>query len=302
MKKISYGILIILFMGLLWYLFVKPSDYIIRFTAKTFPGDINQTLKLWNQNLSNSKEKLAGQTIEDNGDLLHLVQNIKFGDSVHTYYWDIKPLTDSTSKVIVGVTDKEHSILNRIKIPFSKTDFEKRSEKTVLDFMQNLREHTKNFKITIIGEAEIPSKYIAYIPIKGKQFEKADGMMRNFTFLTNELFINGAEFNGPPIIEVTYWDKKNDSIHFNFGQPIIRSENLPIGQEIKYKRIFKKKALKAEYNGNYITSDRAWYALLNYAKKNNIEVDATPFEVFHNNPNTGGDEINWKAEVYLPIK
>ena len=99
-----------------------------------------------------------------------------------------------------------------------------------------------------------------------------------------------------------YKRQVNDSLHYNFGMPIIRSERLPMGTEIQYKRIFPKRALKAIYNGNYITSDRAWYALLDYAKNNSLEVDSTLIEVFHNNPNTGGDEENWKAEIYLPLK
>ena len=116
------------------------------------------------------------------------------------------------------------------------------------------------------------------------------------------LIDNGVEFDGFPMIEITEWNQVNDSIYFNFGRPIKRSEKLPIGTDIEYKRIFRKKALKAEYNGNYITSDRAWYALLDYAEKNNIEVEGTPVEVFHNNPKNEGNQLKWKAEIYLPIK
>jgi len=47
---------------------------------------------------------------------------------------------------------------------------------------------------------------------------------------------------------------------------------------------------------------RAWYALINYAKKNNIEIEKKPVEIFYNNPNFGGNELDWKAEIYLPIK
>ena len=126
--------------------------------------------------------------------------------------------------------------------------------------------------------------------------------MENFTYLTNELYNSGAELNGPPMLEVTKWDMENDSLYYNFGQPIIRSDRLPMGTDIQYKRVFGKKALKAEYNGNYITSDRAWYALLDYARKNNIEVEPKPVEIFYNNPNTGGGELSWKAFVYMPIK
>ena len=150
--------------------------------------------------------------------------------------------------------------------------------------MEKLNDHTKEIKITVIGEEDIPTKYLAYLPLKVTQLQKAKGMMNNFSYLTGELYKNGVQLDGPPMVEVTRWDMENDSLYYNFGQPIIRSERLPIGTDIQYKRIFKKRALKAEYNGNYITSDRAWYALLNYAKKNNIEVDPKPIEIFLINP------------------
>jgi len=296
MKKTVYAIVFVLIGGLLWYLFIKPSDYTIRFEANAIPGTINQSLKLWDQTLDTVRK------IQQEGDLYHLSQEVKFGDSIHSYQWNIKPLTDSTSKVVVNIKDKQHSFANKIQVPFKENDFTKQSKKTVLDFMENLDDHTQKFKVTIVGEEDIPSKYLAYVPIKVKQFQKAGGMMKNFPYLTNELYVNGVELDGPPMIEITKWDRENDSLYYNFGQPIIRSERLPMGTDIEYKRIFSKRALKAEYNGNYITSDRAWYALLDYAEKNDIEVEDKPVEIFYNNPNTGGDELSWKAEIYMPIK
>jgi len=296
MKKTVYGILFLIIAGSVWYLFLKPSDYTVRFEANANPGTINQTLKLWDQTL----DTVHG--IKQGKDLYHLTQKVRFGDSIHIYNWKITPISETTSKVVVNIKDENNSLKNRIQVPFSETDFVTRCKGTVLNFMENLDDHTKKFKVTIIGEENIPSKYIAYVPLQVTQFQKAGGMMKNFSYLTNELYINGVQLDGPPMIEVTKWDRENDSIYYNFGQPIIRSERLPIDTDIAYKRIFQKRALKAEYNGNYITSDRAWYALLDYAKNNNIEVEPNPVEIFYNNPNTGGDEINWKAEVYLPIK
>jgi effector-binding domain-containing protein len=297
MKKTLYGILLLIVGGLIWYLFMKPSDYIVRFETNTFPGAINQTIKLWHQT-----HDTIGGVQQKEADITNLTQTFKFGDSIHRYQWKIRAITDTTSKVIVGIKDINNSLSNKLKVPFSDTDFEKRSRKTVLDLMENLNDHIDKFKVNIVGEEEIPSKYLAYIPLKVTQFQKAGGMMKNFTYLTQTLYEKGVELDGPPMVVVTKWDRVNDSIYYNFGQPIIRSDRLPMGTDIEYKRLFGKRALKAVYNGNYITSDRAWYALLDYAKKNNIPVEAKPIEIFYNNPNSGGGEISWKAEIYLPIK
>ena len=297
-KKAASVLLFLVLGAVIWYFFIKPSDYIIRFKANTFPGAINQTLKLWDQTLD------TVQKISQDGDLYHLSQKLRFGDSIHHYSWHIVPITDSTSKVKVHIKDcnLSHSLINKLKIPFRKTDFTIQSEKMVMDFMENLKKHTEKFSVTVVGEAETPSKFLAYVPLEVTQFQKAGGMMRNYNYLTGELYGRGVQFDGPPMVIVNRWDMNNDSIFYDFAQPIIRSEKLPHGTDIKYRRIFKKPSLKAEYYGNYITSDRAWYALLDYAKKNSIVLEPTPIEVFHNNPNTDGDELTWKAEIFIPIK
>jgi len=42
--------------------------------------------------------------------------------------------------------------------------------------------------------------------------------------------------------------------------------------------------------------------LLDYAQKNNIPVEKKPIEIFYNNPNMGGDGLDWTTEVFMPIK
>jgi len=294
-KKLVLAISTLLLGGLTWYLFIKPYDYTIRFNANTSPGTINQTLKFWNQTLDTIKK------VEQNENLLDLTQTLTFGDSIYSYSWNIKALTDSTSKVQVNIKDLNHSFMNKIKVVFLDTDFEKRSRKTVLDFMNNLDDHIHNFKVTIEGESETPAKHVAYLPIETSQFKKAQGMMKNSSYIEQTLLKNNIQFDGPPMIEITSWNQDNDQLKYNFCYPIIPPKEFPKNTEIKYKKLSKQKAIKAIYNGNYITSDRAWYALIDYAKSKNISVEPKPIEIFYNNPNTGGDELNWKAEVYIPI-
>ena len=127
MKKVILVLGVLLLAGLVWYLFIKPYDYVVSFKARTFPGTINQSLKIWNSTLKDA------QLVNQEG-LTHLEQNIKFNDSTYLYHWDIIPLTDSTSKVKVYVKDLDHSFKNKIAIPFFNTDFEKRTVSTVKDF------------------------------------------------------------------------------------------------------------------------------------------------------------------------
>ncbi|MDC8002998.1 GyrI-like domain-containing protein [Aureisphaera galaxeae] len=294
-KKALLTFLGLAVLAVLWYLFIKSYDYQVNFKAETTVGTVNQSIKSWNSSLKNH-EPIVQKSLGE------LVQTIKKGDTVRTYVWNIKKVGDNEVKVSAGIIDAENGLRYRTQIPFGESKFEKESKEQVQEFFQKLNEHLKEIRVTIEGESDTQASFCAYIPLKGIQIEKARGMMSTYNTLTGFMIQANLEPRGTPFVEVERWDQENDSIIYNFCFPIVRSENLPEHPEIRYKRIFSKKALKATYNGNYITSDRAWYALEEYAEANNIEVDLTPLEVFYNNPNMGGDELNWKAEIFLPIK
>ena len=295
MKKISaiVGFLSVGF--LLWYLIIKPYDYLVTFKIKTTAGTINQSIKLWNTSIENSRP------IQQEN-LKNLTQQIIIKDSTYNYEWSISSLNDSISKVSVYVTDIDHSFANKISIPFGTTDFEKRTQNTITDFIEKLKEHLSKTRVSEVVVDSTRSTYCAFIPMKGLQIEKASGMMQNYSLLTSVLSVENIEMNGTPFVEITNWNTQNDSITYNFCFPVIKSDSLPKDPRIEYKQYNGVKALKAIYNGNYITSDRAWYALLDYAENHDIVVAKKPLEVFYSNPNFGGDELQWKAEIFLPIK
>ncbi|NAY92059.1 AraC family transcriptional regulator [Muricauda sp. JGD-17] len=295
MKKffIAFGALITL--TIFWYLFLKPQDYQVSFKVKALPGTVYETVKAWNLTLDNPQPiKYVS--------LSNFEQTITIKDSIHVYKWNISSIHDSLSQVKVNISDPDHSLMNKIKIPFSDTDFEKGARKTLLDFNQFLNNHLDEIKVEIIGEDELFSTFCACVSLKTSQAMKAGGIMDNYSFLSSIIVENAVQPNGPPFLEVVDWNLEKDSLTYNFCFPIVRSEKLPRHPDVSYKRIFSKRALKAEYHGNYITSDRAWYSLLHYAKKNDIPIEAKPIEVFYNNPNFGGDELQWRTEVFMPIK
>nr|WP_298996975.1 GyrI-like domain-containing protein [uncultured Allomuricauda sp.] len=296
MKKkafIGFTIALVFLSG--WYLFLKPSDYIVTFNTNTFPGAINQTLKVW------GKKNFSGKITEQK-DLLHVNQRLQFGDSLVDYNWTIVPISDSTSKVKVRITDKKNSLKNRILIPFTNSVIEKRSKKSLLNYNTFLNNHIQKFKVKVEGEAELFSSFCAYLPAKGVQSEKAFGMMRDFPYLSSFVKENNLKPTGTPFVEITDWNMATDSISFNFCYPIQKTDSLPNHHEIKFREYPRRKAIKAIYYGNYMTSDRAWYRILTYAEKNGITVDSNPIEVFLNNPSQGGNELEWKAEIYIPLK
>ena len=295
MKKGVFIGIVLLIGFLIWYLFVKPYDYLITFKIKAIPGTINQSIKLWNSTLNDAH-------IIDSENLNTITQRVKFNDSLLIYNWRITSLNDSISKVKVYIKDETHSLKNKVEVLFINSNFKKRSKSSVKDFVSGLQDHIKNFKVTIDGKEGLDDTYCIYVLVKSSQFDKAKGMMIYYPLLTDFIVKNNIEPNGRPFVEVIDWNMKKDSIEYNFCFPIKNKDSLPIHKYLRYKQIDGFKALKATYNGNYITSDRAWYTLQDYAKNNNIEITNKPVEVFHNNPNMGGDALQWEAEVYMPIK
>lgn len=295
-NKIISFVAFLLLIFLVWYLFLKPYDYSVSITSKTFPGAINQSIKLWGN--ANKNTVLLQQK-----DFLNIDQQLSFNDSIFQCQWRITPINDSTSNIKVYVKDVGHSLMNKLRIPFFNTNFEKRTKRTILDFNNLLNGHIEKFRVTVVDSLQqLPDTYCAYIPLKASQLSKAKGMMQNYPILSTVLVDNNVELNGKPFLEITNWNREVDSISYNFCYPIIKSDSLPQNGIIEYRKFNGTKAIKAIYNGNYITSDRAWYVLLAYAKKNGIKVSETPVEVFFSNPNIGGNEIEWIAEIYMPLK
>ena len=295
MRKIFLFLTAVGVIALLWYLFIKPYDYKVTFSVKTFPGTVNQSIKLWNNTLDSAK-------IINQMSINSLAQQLTEGDHTYTYKWEINLINDSTSKVKVYITEPDNSLINKISIPFVETQIEQDAKKNVTHFYDRINEHLDKIRVKVEGITEIDSSYCVYIPLATTQVGKAGGMMDYYSLLGSFIVKNGIQTNGLPIVEITNWDMDHDSINFNFCFPITRTDTLPKTELLKYKWLEKVKAIKATYNGNYITSDRAWYALLHYAEKNSIETTFKPIEIYHNNPNFDNNEKEWQADIYLPIK
>ena len=281
--------------ALTWYLFIKPYDYVVRFKTKASSGTVNQIIKFW----IDQQEDAQFIVQKEVSDFSH---RIRFNDSTFTYHWKVTPINDSLSRVHVYVTDSTHSLANRFAIPFSETVFEKRTKNTIRDAASVLQEHLNTFKVEVVGKESSPSKYCACIALKSSQFQKAARMMDYYPVLSKFMAANEIELDGRPMIEIESWNLKNDSISYNFCFPIVKKDSLPQAEKLIYKQIKSQKALRAIYNGNYIASDRAWYELLKYAERNHINVAAKPLEIFHTNPNMGGNELEWEAEIFMPLR
>ncbi|MBF2708861.1 GyrI-like domain-containing protein [Flavobacterium soyangense] len=297
-KKIVVGLLFLFSVLTIWYLLIKKSDYCITFKEKTASGTIFQGIQEWTvaQQVSNNEV----YSILEKKNFDYIKQEMKRGKTQMEYTWEMKSVNDSVTEVIVGIKDLNHSFYNRITAPFLNTNFKKEQILKITNFKKGLEKHLENFRVKIDGEGKSEEIFVAYINLKSVLQEKAQNMIGNDAIITGYLQNNNIKITGKPYVEIENWDLDNETLVYNYCFPIDKSTKIINDANVKFKTIPTQKGLKATYYGNFRTSDRAWFALLDYAKKHDIKLKNKPLEHFLANPFNGGNELEWKTEIIIP--
>ena len=300
MKKILLEVVLLAFLfAASWYFLLTEYDYKVTFKTTQAPGVVYNTLVGWNNWEPTSKKVV---TIISKKPFSEISQNLKITDSIFNIKWIIQRESDSITKVTALLKDTEHRFIQKLKVPFTKTNFVKRGINTVKKIRKGLKRHEEDYKISSIEKGVFPAQNFAYITLTGQQHEKAKLMIANTLRIMEYIRGNNIELIGEPFLEVTKWDQQKDQITFDFCFPIAKRTSYPKSEIVKIKSTQKRDALKTMFYGNYKISDRAWFTLLHYAERKNIAIQALPIEVFLDDPHSGGNDLEWRAEVYLPIK
>ncbi len=285
-----------LFGASIWYLFIKKYDYEITFMANMAPIGAYHQVK----NITSNADKLVNETL--NFSDIDLKQEVIFANEKVFLDWKFESVNDTITKIKVGIVSKDHSVKNRVQVITGSSSLIKLIKDDLIKFRKELRRYSDTFKIIIDGKTEIPPMDVLLVSSETQRNRKAQEMMSQNSYLYPKLKEGKVEKKGYPFVKIEQWDINKDILQMNFGFPIVHKDSLPIDSIIQYKRINAQKALKATYYGNYIKSDEAWFALLEYARLNGIVVEQKPLEIFYNNPMQDGNELQWKAEIFLPIK
>lgn len=298
-KKYIIGFSGFLLIFLAWYLFIKKSDYCISFKVNTATGTVFQGVQEWSATqYLNQKESYT--TLEKrNFDFIK--QEMRKENSNILYTWDIKSINDSTTSVTVSIKDLNNSIFNRLTVPFFNTNFKVEQIKKITDFRNGLRKHLDAFKVKIDGEGSSNEVFVAYINLKSVLQEKAQTMIANDEIITGFLQQNNIKIIGKPYVEIENWNLDKETLDFNYCFPIDKNTKVIQDNNVKFKVIPAHKGLTATYYGNFRTSDRAWFTLLDYANKNGIKLENKPLEHFLANPFNGGDELQWETKIIIPF-
>jgi len=281
---------------LLWYFVIKNNDYAIKFETKALPGEIAYRLDspiFDNIEINNSKIK---------SNFSQVIQEVELDVETYNLNWTFTPKNDSVTKVKVDVTNKNDSFKDRLLLLIGQDNFQEEMKKEIQFFKEALTTNLELYSVEIEGETSSSESTCACITTNSSLEQKAFEMMKTIDILSNYILDHELETQGRPRILINSWKQNTKQISFNFCFPIAKMESYPEHSLIEIKKIPSKKTLKASFHGNYMFSHYAWFHLMNYAEKNNIEVNTENIlEVFQNNPQLGGDESQWEAEIYLPL-
>lgn len=300
-KKVLLLVLSVAFsLFMIWYLFIKKSDYCISFKVKTATGTVFQGIQEWSiARLATDHEKYV---LIEKKDFSFIKQEMIMDKTTMEYSWDIDAVNDSITTVEVSIKDGDHSIYNRLTAPFFNTDFKESQINKITAFRNGLNKHLENFKVKIDGLGQSEETFVAYISLESVLQEKAQTMIMNDAAITGFLEQNKIKIIGRPYVEVENWNIDKERLNFNYCFPIDSNVQMINNGIVKFKTIKAKKGLAATYYGNFRTSDRAWFALLDYAKKHNYKLSNKPLEHFLANPFNGGDELSWETKIIIPFE
>jgi hypothetical protein len=293
-RKIGWTLLSIALVALAWYLFIRSYEYEVNFKVKTLPGDIIQTLRIWDK----SREYVEVVSVDS---IFTVIQKVQGDSRNYIYEWNFRPLNDSVTVVNIQITEPSASMRNKVLVPFMDQPIERDAKNIANEFYNVLKTHLEITDVKVMGESETRAAFCVCRTIETLQTEKADGMMRNYGLLTSFISNYNLRTDGPPLLKIQEWSHSKGTVKFDFCFPIVRTQFLPASDSVTYKEFKREKALNAIYHGNYITSDRAWYELFQFAQSHGYR-PMLPVEQFYDNPNLGLNEKQWRAEIYLPVR
>ncbi len=303
MKKIVVSIVLIILLALIGgiaYLLIRPCDYRAHFTVKTTPDIVYFNIlnwDNWNRKQANSKIEITSKNPVRN-----VSKKVLLNDTTLIFNWEFKPLNDSITMVRVCVSDPDRKFYNRLTVPFINTPFKNSVRGNLLDIKTRLELMLKTFHYEFTGYDQFEKKSCVYINLKSTPRGKARAMMENVIELNQFVRQNNLELDGNPFVLVHDWNEFKDSINFDFCFPITRTDAVPEHPEIKFKTVEGMDAIKTDFYGNYSITNITWYNLSEEANKLGYRSNYKLIEVYFNDPHSGGNELEWKAEIYLGIE
>lgn len=300
-KLFSFLVLAIILTGLIWYLFLKGYNYKLTFETSLPPGAVYASLSNWERLKPNKEDSITFGKMEPFKEISYSVID---PDSTFNFNWKINRTPDDRTQVVTYVSDLENSLVQNLTVPFKKNDFVHRSVSEATYFLSYLKKIENNYEVKILSDSiyKVPAESFLYIRIKSRISEKANEMANYITYIMGFIRQYDIPLDGNPFIQVNKIDFDNNVIEYDFCFPVKIKDDIPIPENIYYKETSEFNAIKASFRGNYRDTEFAWYELIDYARRNKIDVENTPLEIYLNDPQGGTNSTEWLADIYLPLK
>lgn len=304
MKKLFAGFLVIAFSVFFWYMFGKEYDYQFRTSVRGTPGIVFSEISEWKQFASaNSYDDIE---LVNRRPYKTITQRVAIDGSEYIELkWELEEGDDSSTALKVNVKSTRNHIENRWAIvnPFTRSIFLDTMQKKLQAFHQKLRNQASFFNIRIENEVvNSPEMECACVTSTNVHItQKAEAMVKTIELLENYVVDRNLELKGYPFVKVRVWEREEDLITFDFCFPINDIKELDEQWPVFFKKTPARPSLKAVFTGNYRLSHIGWFEMLYQAEQKGITVEGLPLEIFHNNPKTELDPLNWTAEIFLPV-
>ncbi|MCD4735458.1 MAG: GyrI-like domain-containing protein, partial [Bacteroidales bacterium] len=252
---------------------------------------------IWNRKQVSSKIEITGRN-----PVRSVSKKVLLNDTTLFFNWKFKQLNDSMTMVRACVSDPDRKLYNRLTVPFINTPFKTSVRSNMLDIKTRLEIMLKTIHYEFTGYDQFEKKSCVCISLKSTPRGKARVMISNVTELNQFVRQNSFELDGNPFVVVHDWNEFKDSISFDFCFPITQTDAVPEHPEIKFITVEGMDAIKTDFYGNYSITDITWYNLAEQANKLGYRSNHKLIEVYLNDPHSGGNELEWKAEIYLGIE
>lgn len=303
MRKIFVSIAFVMLLALIGgitFLLTRPADYQAHFTIDAAPDVAYFHIlnwNIWNRNNLSARIDILSKT-----PVSHISQKVTVNDTTLLFNWEFKKLNDSVTLVRAGVSDPGRKIYNRLTAPFINTRFRKDIRGNLLDIKKRMELMAGSFHYEFTGHHPFEKKSCVYINLESTCRGKAGAMMENVSQLNQFVRQNNLKLNGHPFLVVHDWNESRDSIRFDFCFPILETDAVPEHPKIKFMTVEDMDAVKTDFYGNYSITDISWHNLAEEAKKLGYRTNHKLIEIYYNDPHLGGNELEWKAEIYLGIE
>lgn len=298
MKRLLRLLFALILIAGCWYFLIKDHQQTVNFNSGFPSGVLYDHLTQWANVLPDGIDSVRTTKRNPYTDIDQLIY---IQEEQIEVKWEIESTTDSTSRLHAHFDKTQNDFSERIAILLGQSDLPAQGLSITKHVRNTLTAKAKGFRVGQIADTLVPQKYVAYISVESTVRTKARDMIYRITDIMGYIKQNGIELDGDPFLQLTSWDRSTDRISFDFNFPIVRTDSLPPSPIVKFKQVPQLEALHVPFYGNYRISDIGWYQLLAHAQNKGIETQGLPVEIFRNDPHLGGNELEWRADILLPL-